>query len=179
VEVSALWVSRFLTITPILTVSAKSSLQLIFAIQFLTAVAFVKKTLKVCRANLQGPIFLLVAQVKAFGDSQVTLVVGLAQISQHAAALPNKLEQSAPARLIFFVDPEMVGQLLDTAGQDGDLHFRGAGVRIMAMIVCDQFGLNFFRERHDVCFLSLDYGGNGCRTLQVSMLTARCFWGRP
>jgi hypothetical protein len=66
--------------------------------------------------------------------------------------LPNKLEQSPPARLIFLVDPQMIGQLLDAAGQDGDLHFRGTGIRIMAMIVRDQFGLNFFIERHDVCF---------------------------
>jgi hypothetical protein len=51
----------------------------------------------------------------------------------------------------------MIGQLLDAAGQDGDLHFRGAGIRIMAMIVRDQFCLNFFRERHDVCFPFLNY----------------------
>src|SRR5690349_4754070 len=66
--------------------------------------------------------------------------------------MPNELEQSTPAGLILFVDPQMICQLLDAARQDGDLNFRGTGVRIMAMIIRDQFGLNFFRERHDVCF---------------------------
>jgi hypothetical protein len=93
-----------------------------------------------------------VAQVQAFGDSQITGIVNLAQVGQHAAALPNELEQSTPAGLIFLVDPKMIGQLLNAAGEDGDLYFRGAGIRIMAMIVRDQFCLKFFREWHDVCF---------------------------
>jgi hypothetical protein len=50
---------------------------------------------------------------------------------------PNELEQSAPARLIFFVDPKVVGQLQDAAGQNGNLNFRRTGVRIMAMKICD------------------------------------------
>jgi hypothetical protein len=66
--------------------------------------------------------------------------------------LPNELEQSTPAGLIFFVDPKVIGQLQDAAGQNGNLHFRGTGICIMAMIVRDQFCLNFFREWHDVCF---------------------------
>jgi hypothetical protein len=93
-----------------------------------------------------------VAQVQAFGDTQITWVVNLAQVGQHAAALPNELEQSTPAGLIFFVDPKVIGQLQDAAGQNGDLHFWGTGICIMAMIVRDQFCLNFFREWHDVCF---------------------------
>jgi hypothetical protein len=95
---------------------------------------------------------LFVTQVQAFGDAQITWAVNLSQVSQHAAALPNKLEQSTPAGLIFFVDPKMIGQLQDAAGQNGNLHFWGTGICIMAMIVRDQFCLNFFRERHDVCF---------------------------
>src|SRR6266487_4192089 len=46
----------------------------------------------------------------------------------------------------------MIGQLLDAARQNGNLHFWGTRIRIMTMIVRDQFCLNFFRERHDVCF---------------------------
>src|SRR3972149_253900 len=46
----------------------------------------------------------------------------------------------------------MIGQLLDAAGQNGDLHFGRTGIRIMTMIIRYQFGLDFFRERHDVCF---------------------------
>jgi hypothetical protein len=57
-----------------------------------------------------------VAQIQAFGNSQITWVVNLAQVSQHSAALPNELEQATPAGLIFFVDPKMIGQLQDAAG---------------------------------------------------------------
>src|SRR3972149_6683535 len=46
----------------------------------------------------------------------------------------------------------MIGQLLDAAGQNCDLHFGRTGIRIMTMIIRYQFGLDFFRERHDVCF---------------------------
>jgi hypothetical protein len=46
----------------------------------------------------------------------------------------------------------MIGQLQNAARQNGDLYFRRTGIRIMTMIIRYQFGLNFFRERHDVCF---------------------------
>jgi len=111
---------------------------------------------------------LFVAQVQAFGDSQITWVVNLPQVSQHSAALPNELEQSTPAGLIFFVDPKMIGQLQDAAGQNGNLHFWGTGIRIMAMIVCDQFGLNFFRERHDVCFPFFELCRSPCPQLSLA-----------
>jgi hypothetical protein len=38
--------------------------------------------------------------------------------------VPNELEQSTAARLIFFVGAQVIGQLLDTTGHDRDLYFR-------------------------------------------------------
>ena len=38
-----------------------------------------------------------------------------------------------------FVGAQVLGQLLDAACDDGDLHFRRAGIRIVAMIIRDQF----------------------------------------
>jgi hypothetical protein len=55
----------------------KSPLPIVNTIQFLTADAFVKKDPE-GHADLQGPIFLLVTQVEAFSDTQITWVVGLA-----------------------------------------------------------------------------------------------------
>src|SRR6185295_33484 len=46
----------------------------------------------------------------------------------------------------------MICQLLDAARQNSNLYFRRTGIRIMTMIIRYQFGLNFFRKRHDVCF---------------------------
>src|SRR5215216_4605264 len=91
-----------------------------------------------------GWTFLFVAQAEAFGDSQVLWVVDLAQVSQQSATLAYHLEQTTTTGFIFLIDTKMIRQLLDTARQNCDLHFRGACISIMTMIVSDEFGLNFF-----------------------------------
>lgn len=109
---------------------------------------------------------LLVAQVQTLGDAQITLVVGFAQVGEQAAALTNHFEQTSATRLIFFVGAQVIGQLLDASRQNGDLNFGRARIRAVTMIVADEFGLDFFREWHDVCcFLSLVYAGLRARSL--------------
>jgi hypothetical protein len=63
------------------------------------------------------------AQVQAFGNCQVSLVVHFAQICERSAALPNKFEQTTTTRLIFFIDAEVIRQLLDATGEKRNLHF--------------------------------------------------------
>jgi hypothetical protein len=112
---------------------------------------------------------LFVAQVQALSDAQITLVVYFAQVGQHSSALTYELEQTTPTGLIFFVCTKMIGQLLDAAGKNCDLHFGRAGISIVAMKVGDELGLNFFLQRHDVCFPFY-------KIMQVSMPTAQPKW---
>jgi hypothetical protein len=114
--------------------------------------------------NRQGLGFLLAAQVQAVGYFDVTRIARLTQISQQSAALANQLEQTAAARFIVFVRAQVLGQLGDAVGQNGDLNFGRTGVGIMTMKILDRLGLDFLSEWHDVCFLSLE--------LQVSMSAA-------
>src|SRR5512140_1986759 len=93
---------------------------------------------------------LLVAQAQAFRNAQVALVIGLAQVSKHSAALSNELEQTPAARLIVLVGPQVLGKLLDAAGHDGDLNLGRASIVLMTVVIGDELGLDFFRERHDV-----------------------------
>ena len=79
-----------------------------------------------------------------------------------------------------FVGAQVLGQLLDAACDDGNLYLRRAGVRIVAMIIRDQFCFYFLSQWHDVCFFLswiLAAAPRECfakrRTRQVSMPTAQ------
>jgi len=85
-----------------------------------------------------------VAQAQAFGNSQVTLVIHLAKVGQHPAALSDELEKSTPTGLVFFIGAQVIGQLLDAPSQDRDLNFGGAGIAVMAVVLRDEPGLDFF-----------------------------------
>jgi hypothetical protein len=52
--------------------------------------------------------------------------------------------------MILLMRLEMIGEMFDAGGKQGDLHFRGAGiVRRAAKVSNDLAGL-FYGERHDV-----------------------------
>jgi hypothetical protein len=70
--------------------------------------------------------------------------------------LTNHFEQSTATGLILFVVLQMLCELSDAICQDGDLHFGRTSVFLVAMKILDRLCLDFFRERHDVCFLSVE-----------------------
>ncbi len=123
------------------------------AIQFLTAGHLIK-TLKVSETFRVFHV-LLTAELQPFGYAEITLVVAGAQVREQSAALTDHLEQTAAAGLILLVASQMLGELGNAIGQDGDLHFRRTGILVVAMKTFDRLGLDFFCKRHDVCFLSL------------------------
>ncbi len=69
-------------------------------------------------------VLLFAAEVQAIGNAEVALVVALAQVREQTAALSDQLEKSTAAGLILLVVPQMLGELLNAVGQDGDLNFR-------------------------------------------------------
>jgi len=109
------------------------------AIQFLTAGWLMGKG----DQTVAPTKYLFVAQVQALGNRQIALVVRLAQVGQHPSAVTHELEQTTPAGLIFFVCTQMIGQLLDTAGHNGDLNFGRAGIIIVCPVGSYNFCLSF------------------------------------
>jgi hypothetical protein len=108
---------------------------------------------------------LLAAELQSFGYVQIVLVIARAQVCEQSAALTDHFEQSTAAGLILLVALQMLGELSNAVGQDGDLHFRRTGILVVAVKILDCLGLNFFCKRHDVCFLSYEIS-------QVSVPTA-------
>ena len=81
-------------------------------------------------------------------DSAVALDVLGHQIVQHLAALTDHLQQAAAGVVVLLVDLQVLGELVDTGSEDGDLDLGGAGVRGMGAV-----GLN-----HGRLFVLADHG---------------------
>ena len=62
-------------------------------------------------------------------DRTVPLDVLVHQIVQHLAALTDHLQQATTAVVVVLVNLQVLGELLDAGGQNGDLDLGGTGVR--------------------------------------------------
>ena len=51
-------------------------------------------------------------------------------------------------RVVLLVGAQMLGELVDARGQQGDLDFGRAGVFGFAPVLIDDFGFALFRDRH-------------------------------
>ena len=69
-------------------------------------------------------------------------VVTLDVVEQFTTA-GGHLEEAAAAVEVFAVSAEMLGQVVDASGQQGDLDFGGAGVFIVGFVEGDDFWLNY------------------------------------
>ena len=84
------------------------------------------------------------------------------------------------------VDAQVLGQLVDAGGQDGNLNLGGAGVALVSSVLQDVLGL-LFLQNHDVIHLSKYYPssqvGAGRMPLgfgrQLSKGHSHCVWQRP
>ena len=102
--------------------------------------------------STQANLFLFPTKFQLLSERQITLIIGSAQIGEQPAALANHLKQTTATGLIVLVCAQMLGQLQDTAGQDGHLDFGGASIGLMTVVIRNDFILGFFCKRHDVCF---------------------------
>src|SRR5690606_24244243 len=77
--------------------------------------------------------------------NQIRVPVGILplEVVEQPPALADELEQTAAGMMILRVGLEMFGEIVDPIAQDGDLDFRGAGVRLMRAIAADDVGLAF------------------------------------
>jgi hypothetical protein len=98
----------------------------------------------------------LFAQVQLVDQSFITIGFCFAQIIQQTSAMRDHLKQAAPRRMIFPVDLEVFGQMLDPVGEKCDLHIRAAGIFLMQLelletqrlvALCHNEGANLDEDR--------------------------------
>ena len=84
-------------------------------------------------------------QAIANGLDMQPLAQEVAQLmfDQKAATLTHQLQQAAPAVVVLAVGLEVLGELLDAGGQEGDLHLRRPGVVVVCPVVPDDLLLRF------------------------------------
>jgi hypothetical protein len=103
------------------------------------------------RAKL-GKYWALLAQVESLDHALVAVGSGVFQIIQKLAAPGDHLQQTPPRGMILHVGFEVVGQLVDAAGQQGDLHIGASCILRM-----HSQGLDFlsFSHGNNVSFRNL------------------------
>ena len=77
----------------------------------------------------------LLTDAKLGNDSTITLDVVLGDIVQQTTTLTDELEQAHAAVVVLLVHLQMLGELVDALGQDGDLDLRRAGVGLVGLVV--------------------------------------------
>ena len=96
------------------------------------------------------------------GDNRaVPLDVLLGQVVQQLAAFADHLIQAAAAVVVVDVHPQVLGELLDAGGENGDLHLGGAGVGLVGAVGLDNRGLLVLADHgkfHLSCFFALPLG---------------------
>src|SRR3990172_5832996 len=88
---------------------------------------------------------LLAADAQSLGGSQIAGGVHAPDVGQVSPALTDQAQQTAPRRLVVFVHAQMIGQLFDAPGEDGDLDFGGTRVGPVPMELVDGLGFHFLR----------------------------------
>ena len=91
----------------------------------------------------------LLAQIQLIERRLVSRSRGALEIIKQPATACDHLEQAAPGGVILEVRLEMLGEVIDAFGQNGDLHVRAAGIFLVQPEGGDGFG-----RGHDVlkCF---------------------------
>ena len=69
------------------------------------------------------------AQAETLDERTVTLDVDVSQVTQQAATTADQQQQATTGVVVVRVGLEVLGQILDAAGQQRDLHLGGTGCR--------------------------------------------------
>src|SRR6266511_2190502 len=72
----------------------------------------------------------------------------MAQVIEQAAALPDQLEQAATGVMILLVVADMLGQLVDTGGQQRHRYFLRTCVAIVLGEALDDLRLGLWGQSH-------------------------------
>ena len=89
----------------------------------------------------------LLAQTELLDDCAVTLNILLLQIAEKVSSVTDHLEHAATAVMVLRVVLQVLGERVDAAGENGDLHLGRTGVAFVYRIGCDDVLL--FAFQHD------------------------------
>ena len=89
-------------------------------------------------AALPLPICLLLSQSELADDRAVTLDISLLQIVQKVSSVTDHFLKTAAAVEILFVGSEVLGQVVDTVGEDCDLNLGRTGVSFVGCVLLDK-----------------------------------------
>ena len=93
------------------------------------------------------------ADVQLRNDGTIALDVLLGQVVEQAATLTDHLVHAKTAVVIVGMTLQVLGELADALGKNGDLDFGGTGVVLVGGVLADNFGLLVFGDHGDM-FLS-------------------------
>jgi hypothetical protein len=91
------------------------------------------------------------AQLEPLGDRLIARQVGVMEIIQQAAALPDHFEQATTGTVILDVLLQMFGQVIDALGQESDLHVSRPCVALVQPE--PRYRLSFFHIFFSINFL--------------------------
>ena len=97
------------------------------------------------------------ADVQLRNDGTIALDVLLGQVVEQAAALTDHLVHAKTAVVVIGMTLQVLGELADTLGKNGDLDFRRTGVVLMSSILADDFGFLVFGNHSAYSFLVFLY----------------------
>src|SRR4051812_40769057 len=86
----------------------------------------------------------LLADFQTADDLEISLRIDVLEIVQKAAPSADHHQQATPAGVVLLMRPQVLGQLADTRGQDGDLHLGRSGVAFATPVVPDKALLAVF-----------------------------------
>jgi len=79
----------------------------------------------------------LLAQSEACDNGLIPLEVSIANVSQQRRPVAHHLEQAAPGGMILGMRSKMFRKIVDSPGQQRNLHFRRSCVSIMDLVIPD------------------------------------------
>ena len=87
----------------------------------------------------------LFADAELFNNHAVARDILLHQVIQQIAAMADHFQQAAAGVMVLLVHLQVLGQVVDPLGEDGDLDLGRTGVPLMRRIFLDNRGF-FFRQ---------------------------------
>jgi hypothetical protein len=81
----------------------------------------------------------LLSNAQLFDEPRVSIAIFNFQIIKKAPALTDQFEKTASGRMIFLVDLEVFGEIVNSTGKKRDLHFRGTRVPLMDRELLNHF----------------------------------------
>jgi hypothetical protein len=79
-------------------------------------------------------------------DLTVPLDVGLLQVVQQPTPLTDELQKATTGVVVLLVDLEVLGEVPDALGEKRDLHLGRSGIRLTALVVADDLGLDTIKS---------------------------------